>query len=636
MTTMRCFLFAVAVAVCAVMASSCAKECENNPRLYTVTVTAEGNGICTADPAEAEAGMTVTLTATPDEGHAFNMWTVIGGDVELIYGEDDSATFTMPAEDVAITAAFIAEKPLSEALYHELAGVWIVPQNDPYALENFRAAARNLSSGTERGDLEDVLYATHYALRIFPKNEAEQWKIELMPDVRVLYIPFNYVGLTEREAQAIDPANKGRFTDSNPNVVFYDDMRNVEGEVGDAVSLAMPILYAVWPVGKPLPSDMDYEIEYEVFLPSSSSSVGIWSRGGEWMRELEQEAIRLALGYPATVRTASATMTGATLTGEFWVWDAVKAIKVPVPRIKMRFYLGSNIVETEADADGAFSVATAAIPAAASWDIMFYNPKWKLTREGSTVPKYFIQGTVYQKAFWSSTNSHISTTIQAFDATLIKALDYFYYKPHQIQKWEDTNGIRVIANNDANASYKGMFSYNSMGACYITIYRHDISDTNILSGSLFHELGHFVHYKECGGTYATFSKIDRLLQESFANYVGWYMVEKYYTELGYVKINPGEDLSGQAAQTSWRSTTSGDRGYYSPLFVDLVDNFNQATYFGSSYNNDELKGLHYSIIREIAEKSADWASCKSILGKHIPAVELEAFLAPYEAWYAKR
>ncbi len=114
------------------------------------------------------------------------------------------------------------------------------------------------------------------------------------------------------------------------------------------------------------------------------------------------------------------------------------------------------------------------------------------------------------------------------------------------------------------------------------------------------------------------------------------MVEKYYTELGYVKINPGEDLSGQAAQTSWRSTTSGDRGYYSPLFVDLVDNFNQATYFGSSYNNDELKGLHYSIIREIAEKSADWASCKSILGAHIPAGELEAFLAPYEAWYAKR
>ena len=632
----------VAVAAFAAAVSSC-QSVITDRWYFEVNVTVEGNGTATATPALAMPGETVTLTATPEAGHLFDVWTVTGRAVELTRVGDDRATFVMPSFNVEITAMFSIdlEKVFSRALYHEGVGAWIVPQNDPYDLENFRAASRSLATrgiNIDGWNNHDVgwlgvqeLTATHYALRIFPKNEAEQWAVEMLPDVTVSYIPFDYVGLTEAEAQAIDPANKGTFDQQNPHVVVYDGMRTVEGGDGEAVTQRMPILYAVWPVGKPMPA-MDHEIDYEIFLPDAQAR----TRGGEGMCELEREAIRLALGRPVTRAESPATRAVGTLSGDFWVWDALKAVRVPVPRIKLRFYLGSNIVETEADAAGAFSITADPIPADASWDIVFQDPKWKITREGSSVPKYFIQGSVYQKAFWQEANTHISTTIQAFDATLIKALNYFYYESHNIQKWEDTNGIRVIANNDSNSSYRGLFSYNSMGACYITIYRHNVSNTNLLSGTIFHELGHFVHYKERGGTFAAFNKTDRLLQESFANYVGWYLVEKQYSELGYVKTHPGDDVSGQGYQASWTSATAGEWGYYSPLFVDLVDNFNQADYFGAKYNDDRLKGLHHSAIKEIASGCADWSSLKDVLAKNFTAAELGTFLAPYEAWYAAK
>jgi hypothetical protein len=260
-----------------------------------------------------------------------------------------------------------------------------------------------------------------------------------------------------------------------------------------------------------------------------------------------------------------------------------------------------------------------------------------MTRSTSTVPKFFVQGNVYQANYWSATDTHIRTTIQSFDATIIKALSYYYDKdnPHNLSRWTVEGGIRVIAHNNSSGSYNGLFTYSSAGTCYITIYRNNTSNVEKLMGTIFHELGHFIHFRERNG-YGSMKITDRLIQESFASYSGWYLTEKYYRELGYQK-NPGEDVSGQARQTSWRSTTSGDWGYYSPLFVDLVDDYNQAAY-NDAYNDDKVKSTHYSTIMRIVKESSDWASCKSILRESagLPTQELNAFLDPYEYWYSNK
>ena len=69
---------------------------------YDVTVTDDGNGKAKATPASAAKGDTVTLTATPNSGYAFDRWEVLSGGVTIA----SDNTFTMPGSAVKIKAHF--------------------------------------------------------------------------------------------------------------------------------------------------------------------------------------------------------------------------------------------------------------------------------------------------------------------------------------------------------------------------------------------------------------------------------------------------------------------------------------------------------------------------------------------------
>ena len=74
---------------------------------YTVTVTAsptEG-GTATASPNTAVEGADIDLTAAANDGYEFKEWKVISGDVIITDNK-----FTMPADDVEITAVFEEKK----------------------------------------------------------------------------------------------------------------------------------------------------------------------------------------------------------------------------------------------------------------------------------------------------------------------------------------------------------------------------------------------------------------------------------------------------------------------------------------------------------------------------------------------
>ena len=82
---------------------------------YLVSVSQAEGGKVTASPAAAKKGDTVTLTATPEEGYELAEITVTdfwGREVALTEQADGTYTFTMPASQVEIEAAFTqAEKP---------------------------------------------------------------------------------------------------------------------------------------------------------------------------------------------------------------------------------------------------------------------------------------------------------------------------------------------------------------------------------------------------------------------------------------------------------------------------------------------------------------------------------------------
>ncbi|MBO4871075.1 MAG: leucine-rich repeat protein [Muribaculaceae bacterium] len=77
------------------------------PTKYAITIDENiQNGTLAADKTEAEEGETVTLTATPSEGYQLKTITVNGVNTNVVAPVDENNQFTMPADDVIVTAEF--------------------------------------------------------------------------------------------------------------------------------------------------------------------------------------------------------------------------------------------------------------------------------------------------------------------------------------------------------------------------------------------------------------------------------------------------------------------------------------------------------------------------------------------------
>ena len=96
------------------------------PTLYTVSI-AEGiqNGTVAAEPTSTEAGEKVQLTATPAEGYALESYSVTCKTIDEVVLVAEDGTFTMPADDVTVSATFVEAGPVS--------GVTLVASEGAYA-----------------------------------------------------------------------------------------------------------------------------------------------------------------------------------------------------------------------------------------------------------------------------------------------------------------------------------------------------------------------------------------------------------------------------------------------------------------------------------------------------------------------
>ena len=78
-----------------------------NDTLYSIQVQSAQNGSVQVSKNQAKAGETVTVTATPNEGFVLESVTLNGAPIQ---SDSNGASFKMPAENVTVTATFIADK----------------------------------------------------------------------------------------------------------------------------------------------------------------------------------------------------------------------------------------------------------------------------------------------------------------------------------------------------------------------------------------------------------------------------------------------------------------------------------------------------------------------------------------------
>lgn len=582
---------------------------------------------------------------------------------------------------------------VSTAVYHESAGAWMVTQPDPYALENFRAVHTKLLAGASeqtltRAQINELagiseLQATHYALRIYPKSEEEQYKYEFMEDVDVSYTPFDYVRLSPEEIETL-PAAKTRtgaakYPESYRYTVTYTDIQATEGPMPDR-TLILPILYAVWPVDKPLPTDVEYEMDYEVFLPDYAMEAAAKTRSGEAglsfeaLMAIEDEAIARAMGKPVkqrTVETESQTrgfgsFTPFFRTAYFKHWDNVVNRLVPVQNVKITYHFGSRKIIYYTDRNGGFptydirfsydfrtGVLTqrpCALPEDTAISIEFSYPKWKIytaddngisTPCGIGILLFDLKRLNYNLYFGSFFN-------QGPVLEIARAVNYYYL--HQSDIPVDWNAplIWIDSYNKRDPQHLGSFVCPSPTGWqftpYINIYNEYSSNQSFPIGTILHELGHWSmwNFKNQSLPYKT--NADKILAESWASYSGWLLTEKYYRSLGWVKPSYSSlsDLSnwidynftGNSRQF-WRKTTAS--GYYSPLYVDLVDDINQSI-VNEDYLEDLISGFPNELIVKMAKESAGWPQLRARLQQSIRAhdakIDFKTHIAPYDNWFA--
>lgn len=504
-----------------------------------------------------------------------------------------------------------------EAYFHKSTNSWIIPQEDPYRIDFINNTIR------DKADIQKMinnhcfeLEATDYALTVFPRNVKELQEIEGLPDIQISYIPFACHKLS---TNVLDSRNK----DTIEKRIFYEEERyieeqpiyNSEGNLVSTEIIKMPILYVVWPKSKPLPNKLDYSIDYEVFIPNHYS---LYHKNKDLIDIIEQESLFAVLNSPKSTRS------NRLFTGYLYYYDYLLPEGAPVANLKIRFRVGSNISDITTTSSGYFAVTT---NSSCSVEAVFQDSRWKITSSSSTSP---ITLTIPEiSSSWVNGNS---ITLDNDLVTSHLALNAYYYLPHPIPVLYETNGIRIKLIN-SYIDHCGEFHPGLLGSSNIDLYYGIYHERDLIS-LVCHELGHYNHYLVRNGFFP-YTSVHRLFKESYADYSGWFITRFFYKYYNPSISDTTLSIMLSRSNQVWTMNDTGDNSHYSPLFVDLIDDDNQA-YYNVNYNYDPISSVPHFVINEMIGNRV-WSEYKSTLsnyiGTYFNSSDYSSFVAPYDYYF---
>ncbi len=132
--------------------------------------------------------------------------------------------------------------------------------------------------------------------------------------------------------------------------------------------------------------------------------------------------------------------------------------------------------------------------------------------------------------------------------------------------------------------------------------------SDVLFATTVHEITHSLHIHEFAFGLAQFAFVDKIIRESWPDAVEWKVTTAEYARLGFTGWGDKHPLLGQEwglLRTDYSKGSENDMAY-SPLFIDLMDSFNQR---GKDFNlskyeypNDNVSGFTPTELRNILKK----------------------------------
>lgn len=435
--------------------------------------------------------------------------------------------------------------------------------NDPYRIDNMRQAYANITGS------KNNLQPTHRYMRFLPKNEEELY---LLKNIELFDFPLHY--------------------EITQNGDYYHDP--------ELPTDAITWQYAVIPINTTIPTNIQQELIYEVFIPNYDTD---GSKSG-LIESIEDEALRLC-GYNITPQNnaSKGLFSKWTPSGTIKVWDDVMSKYIPIEGAKVQVRWLTRIETNTTNANGYFSTPSFRFDVnyAIKWERADFN-----IRSGNWGQAWF-----NGPKLGTQWNLNIDKGGMSWMYAHIHRAAYTYYYKHS--RWgiksPPTDGklfkqhLHIGAMDKSGTSH--YYEFNKFFTTpQIKIYRYNDGrelQSIELFGATIHELAHASHW-EIAYSYGQYA-VDYLFRkaiipESWASCVEYVITNDIYNNNTHFTSISGWDYS-KYGDLQNRMTSECKKDGYMPLFIDCIDENNQREKQNILYPIDRVSGYTLAQIENV-------------------------------------
>jgi len=471
---------------------------------------------------------------------------------------------------------------------------------NPYSVKNMKKAMENLfGKSASKG-----ITTSHYYIRFKPNNEEDLAILENDTILELYDYPLDYEPY-KGENSFHDP----RIPENQPTYLYASVKKDYQ-----------------------IPN-VDYVILENLYIPELDIK---FKNNEEKLDKLVYEALKITNNLSDEEKNSTKSWLWPSKwrpAGRILVWDDIGASgskisylnlsnpnKIPVERAKVRARRWFTTYVGYTNEKGYFS-CNGRFRRPANYSIVWETNKFDI-RNGTFGQAYYNGPKI--KGRWNLT---ITGGKSLRYATIFRAACRYQYwnigglkRPNVWSKIKYCYYHRNQANNEYAGINWGNWDFTGILPNIRLFGKVNYSwvSTNELYSTTIHETAHASHIELMNAGEIQFLQVSNIIIESWADAVEWYITKIEYNWLGNSDFDNPYSYQYIDNHQYWSISTISARNPYTPLFIDLVDNYNQRIYWGSNRPNDIISEYTMGNIEQRLKHVYGLSSLKTKLKENKP------------------
>ncbi len=494
--------------------------------------------------------------------------------------------------------------------------------NNPYTVQNMQEAYKEFIADSPEYKNDDLSIETsHYYIRFQPKNSLEIQELEEKnKDLEFFYYPLDYEilegGTFYHDPTLADNEFTWMYTVIEKRHPIPDIKHEVLAELyipelleerndpvlsEDSKFVTLLVNYALERTGN-LEKSENTKIAgwFSSWIPSKWTQKGI-IRVHNNMANTIIKFVTLFVNYTIERSVYLKKSDNAKITDWFSSWvppkwtpkgtirvhDDVANTMIKLPGVKVRARRWFIIKTGHTNEDGYFTTGGFRRP-------VNYSIKWRRNYYNISVSSWvanFYTATYNGPKKKEAWNLDIRKTAESFNYAHIHrgAHRYFYKNIGGLKRPNLNFALRIICINEngggLNVGNKWMnypiITYLAFPNIKIWTKRNGVQkDSQKIFGTTLHEIGHSSHIELMNAGLIQYLQVEPIIYESWANAIEWYLMRMEYQERGFPDFADA-NISNECCNREWSHDQKHDKNLdkkikYAPIFIDMVDHFNQS------------------------------------------------------------